>query len=78
MKKVGSVAYMIALPSSINKVHLIFHVTMLKKYHRKGDYFIHWDLKLFDKELYYEDEPISILDKDVTKFKTRVISYKNI
>lgn len=48
---------------------------MLREYHKDGDYIIHWDSELFDKELFYEEELVIILDKDVTKLRTKVIPY---
>lgn len=46
---------------------------MLKRYHRDGDYIIKWDLVLLDKDLTYEEDPISILDRDIQKLTTKEI-----
>ena len=32
LERVGTVAYQLALPSSLSSVHEVFHVTMLRKY----------------------------------------------
>ena len=32
LKKIGEVAYELALPPSLSSVHLVFHVSMLRKY----------------------------------------------
>ncbi|KAH0764726.1 hypothetical protein KY285_000597 [Solanum tuberosum] len=45
---VGSVAYMLALPPSLSRVH---PVSMLKNYHGAGYYIIKWDSVLLDKDL---------------------------
>ncbi|WMV46931.1 hypothetical protein MTR67_040316 [Solanum verrucosum] len=37
---VGPVAYRLALPPNLSGVHLVFHVSMLKRYHGDGDYII--------------------------------------
>lgn len=46
---------------------------MLKEYNSDDDYIIHWDSKLFDKALFFEKEPISLLHKDVLKWRTKFI-----
>ena len=32
LERVGTVAYRLALPSSLSSVHAVFHVSMLRKY----------------------------------------------
>ncbi|WMV07507.1 hypothetical protein MTR67_000892 [Solanum verrucosum] len=44
-----------------------------KRYHSDEDYIIKWDSIVLDKDLQYEEEPISILDYDVRKLRTKVI-----
>ncbi|WMV07948.1 hypothetical protein MTR67_001333 [Solanum verrucosum] len=70
---VGSVAYRLALPPNKSGVHPIFHIFMLKRYHGDGDYIIKWDSIMLDKDLQYEEEPIAILDRDVSKLRTKEI-----
>ena len=40
LKRVGEVAYELALPPELSGVHPVFHVSMLKKYHGDGNYII--------------------------------------
>ncbi|XP_055826463.1 uncharacterized protein LOC129894878 [Solanum dulcamara] len=68
---VGMMAYRLALPPSLSRVHPIFYVSMLKKYHGAGDFIIKWDSVLLDKDLWYEEEPVSIFDRDVRKLRTK-------
>ena len=35
---VGPSAYIFSLPPNLSRVHPVFHVSMLKKYHGNGDY----------------------------------------
>ncbi|WMV59126.1 hypothetical protein MTR67_052511 [Solanum verrucosum] len=62
---VGLVAYRLDLPPNLLRVHLIFHVSMLKRYHGDSDYIIKWDSIVLDKDLQYEEEPVVILDRDM-------------
>jgi hypothetical protein len=43
LDKIGPVAYMLALPTSMN-VHNVFHVSLLKKYVDEPNHFIDWHL----------------------------------
>ena len=40
LKRVGEVAFELALPPGLSGVHPAFHVSMLKKYHGDGNYII--------------------------------------
>ncbi|WMV58208.1 hypothetical protein MTR67_051593 [Solanum verrucosum] len=75
---VGLVAYRLALPPSLSGVHPVFQVSMLKKYHVDGDYIIKWALVLLEKDLWYEEEPIEILDHSVQKLRTKVIMFVKV
>ena len=74
LKRVGEVAYELALPPRVSGVHPAFHVSMLKRYHGDGNYIIRWDSVLLDENLSYEEEPVSILDREVCKLRSRDIA----
>ncbi|WMV14472.1 hypothetical protein MTR67_007857 [Solanum verrucosum] len=70
LKCVGPVAYRLTLPPNLSGVHLVFHMSMLKRYHGDGDYIIKWDSVMLDKDLQYEEKSIVILDRDMRKLRT--------
>ncbi|XP_069145175.1 uncharacterized protein [Solanum lycopersicum] len=74
LKRVGEVAYELALPPRLSGVHPVFHVSMPKRYHVDGNYIIRWDSVLLDENLSYEKEPVAILDRDVRKLRSREIA----
>jgi hypothetical protein len=43
LERIGSVAYMIALPASMN-VHNVFHVSLLNKYIPDANHVIDWNV----------------------------------
>ena len=65
LRKIGAVAYELEFPASLGFVHLVFHVSMLKKC--IGDHSLVLPvegIKVTDS-LSYEEEPIEILDRQV-------------
>jgi hypothetical protein len=49
LEKIGSVAYMIALPTSM-RVHNVFHVSLLKKYVLDPNHIIDWTVIQVENE----------------------------
>ena len=71
LEHIGTVVYTFALPPNFSCVHLLFHASMLKRYHGNGDNIIKSNSIMLDKDLQYEEELIAILDHDVRKLRTK-------
>ena len=62
LERVGHVAYKVALPLSMLKVHNISHVSTLRKYVFYHSHVVELELIHIFKDLTYEEVPIQIID----------------
>ncbi|KAK4729469.1 hypothetical protein R3W88_022457 [Solanum pinnatisectum] len=76
-KRVGSVAYELELPQELAAVHLVFHVSMLKKCMGDSSLIIPTENIGIKDSLSYEEISVRILDRQVRKLRTKeVVSVK--
>ena len=71
--KVGPVAYRLALPTELEKVHNFFHVSMLRRYRSNPSHVVSSDIIEFHPNLTYEEEPIEILAREVKELRNKRI-----
>ena len=62
LKRVGIVAYRLALPPSLSSVHDIFHVSMLWKYTPDPTHVVDWGDLVVDTNGTFEEEPMRNMD----------------
>ncbi|XP_069148147.1 uncharacterized protein [Solanum lycopersicum] len=74
LRRVGEVAYKLALPPSLSAVHPVFYVFMLQKYISDESHVLSLDYVELGPDLRYEEEPIDILDRHVQKLRTKEIT----
>ncbi len=58
---VGLVAYRLALPLELDKIHNVFHVLMLRRYRFDPSHVLLTEAIDIQPDLTYEDEPVKIL-----------------
>ncbi|XP_070042723.1 uncharacterized protein [Nicotiana tomentosiformis] len=63
LRRVGEVAYELALPPSQSGVHLVFHKSILWKYHADRSHVLDYSTVQLDESLGYEEEPVAIVDR---------------
>ena len=69
LRRIGEVAYELALPPSLAKVHNVFHVSQLRKYiHDPSHILAHEPLQI-DEHLAFEERPLRILDTRVKQLR---------
>nr|GEX59700.1 reverse transcriptase domain-containing protein [Tanacetum cinerariifolium] len=67
--RVGDVAYKLNLPEELSRVHNMFHMSNLKKCHANEPLAVSLDGLHFDDKLYFVEEPVEIVNRDVKRLK---------
>ena len=62
LERVGAVAYRLALPLSLSRVHEVFHVSMLRKYTPDPTHVVDWGELVIDADGTFEDGSVRIMD----------------
>ncbi|WMV41851.1 hypothetical protein MTR67_035236 [Solanum verrucosum] len=73
-KRIGNVAYELELPQEIAAVHLVFHVSMLKKYMGDPSLIIPTEDIGIKDSLSYEEIHVQIPDRQVHKLRTKEVA----
>ncbi len=69
----GPIAYRLALPPELDKIHNVFHVSMLKRYRSDASHVISAEEIIIQLDLTYEEEPIRILAQKVKELRNKKI-----
>nr|CAN61139.1 hypothetical protein VITISV_009489 [Vitis vinifera] len=62
LERVGTLAYKVALPPSLSKVHNVFHVSTLRKYIYDPSHVVDLEPIQIFEDLTYEEVPVQIVD----------------
>ncbi|XP_017639964.1 uncharacterized protein LOC108481327 [Gossypium arboreum] len=73
LKRVGLVAYQLELPLELDRIHDVFHVSILRRYCSDHSLVIPIDEVEVRPNLTYEEEPVQILDRKVKKLRKKHI-----
>ena len=73
IEKVGPVAYRLALPPNLEKIHNVFHVSMLRRYRLDSSNVVSSETIELRPDLTYEEEPVEILAREVKELRNKKI-----
>lgn len=73
LERVGPVAYRLALPPSMEKIHNVFHVSMLRRYRSNPAHVLKVDEVAIEPDLTYEEEPVQILAREVKQLRNKTV-----
>ncbi|GKF03459.1 hypothetical protein Tco_0030382, partial [Tanacetum coccineum] len=75
---IGPVAYRLRLPEELSGVHDTFHVSNLKRCLADASLHVPLDEIKVDKTLYFVEEPVEIMDREVRSLKRSRISLAKV
>ncbi|XP_022854379.1 uncharacterized protein LOC111375744, partial [Olea europaea var. sylvestris] len=72
-ERIGNVAYKLDLPTSMSQVHLVFHVSMLRKYIGNLFHVLKNEPMEIKLVLTYEEKPVEILQREIKQLRSKKI-----
>ena len=72
-EKVGPVAYRLALPPELEKIHNVFYVSMLRRYRSDPSYVVSSETIELILDLTYEEEPVEIFARELKELLNKQI-----
>ncbi|XP_031258443.1 uncharacterized protein LOC116116519 [Pistacia vera] len=73
LQQAGKVAYRLALPPSMDKVHDVFHILMLRKYVSDPSHVLSTEDVIVEENLVYEERPVQVFDRKIKKLWNKSI-----
>ena len=73
IEKVGPMAYRLTLPLELEKIHNVFHVSMLRRYRSDPLHVVSSETIELRSDLTYEEEPVEILARKVKELWNKKI-----
>ncbi|XP_017644518.1 uncharacterized protein LOC108485187 [Gossypium arboreum] len=74
IERIGLVAYRLTLLSELEKIHDVFHVSMLRRYRSDPSHVISQTEVEIQPDMTYGEEPIKILDWEIKQLKNKNIT----
>ncbi|XP_022882221.1 uncharacterized protein LOC111399185 [Olea europaea var. sylvestris] len=74
VERIGPVAYRLALPTELYRIHDVFHVSMLRKYIPDPSHVLESQPVELKENLAYEEKPVQILDRKEQVLCSKTIS----
>ena len=69
IEKVSLMQYRLALPPDLEKIHDVFHVSMLRRYRSDPSHVVSSETIDLRPDLTYKEEPVEILAREVKELR---------
>ncbi|XP_060202598.1 uncharacterized protein LOC132631016 [Lycium barbarum] len=73
LERVSPVAYKLALPLELDKIHNVFHISILRRYRSDPSHILPVESIEVSPDLTYEEEPIQILEHETNELRNKKI-----
>ncbi|KAL5810819.1 hypothetical protein ACOSQ3_027556 [Xanthoceras sorbifolium] len=73
IERVEPVAYRLALPLELEKIHDVFYVSMFRRYRSDPSHKVQTEAIEIQPDLTYEEEPMEILDREIKELRNKKI-----
>ena len=73
LERVGSVAYRLALPLELPKLHDVFHVSMLRRYRSDTSHILPIQDIQVQEDFTFDEKPKAILDREIRQLRNRQV-----
>ena len=73
VEKIGPLAYRLALPPELSRIHDVFHVSMLCRYRSDPSHVLKDSEVKISENLSYVEEPVRIVDRKIKQLRNREI-----
>ena len=73
LERIGPVAYRLALPPELTKLHDVFHVSMLRRYHSNESHILPVQERQVHEDFSYDEEPKTIMAREVKQLRNKQV-----
>ena len=73
LERVGPVVYRLALPLELAKLHDVFHVSMLRRYHYDTSHILLVQDIQVREDFTFDEEPKAILDREIRQLQNKQV-----
>ena len=74
LERIGPVAYRLALPPKLAKLHNVFHVLILRRCHYDESHILHVQDIQVQSDFTFDEEPKAILDRELNQLWDKQVS----
>ena len=73
LERIKPIVYWLKLPRDLERIHDIFHVSMLRKYNSDSSHVLEAPTIELNEDLSFEVQPVGIIDQKLKELKNKVI-----